>query len=95
MTNDGEEVCIKAVTEDACVTIFGEIDNNEEIGEAIIIGTNEKIVQNVLTFNDPLGTFLDAKENDEIVIEPVGLVNNVTFAVANVLLKYSQLLGLT
>lgn len=95
MTNDGEEVYVKAVTEDAYITIFGEIDKDEEIGETIVVGTNEETVQNILNSDDPLGTFLDAKENGEIVIEPIGFVNNVTFAVANVLLKLSQVLGLT
>ncbi len=95
VTNDGEEVYVKAVTEDAYITIFGEIDKDEEIGETIVVGTSEDTVQNILNSDDPLGTFLDAKENDEIVIEPIGFVNNVTFAVANVLLKLSQVLGLT
>ncbi len=94
MANDGEEIYIKAVTEDAYVTVFEEIDGNTEIGETIIIGTSEDTVQSILNSEDPLTTFLDAKDNDEIKIEPVGFVNNVTFTVANILLKLSQLLGL-
>ena len=94
MANDGEEIYIKAVTEDAYVTVFEEIDGNTEIGETIIIGTSEDTVQSILNSEDPLTTFLDAKDNDEIIIEPVGFVNNVTFTVANILLKLSQLLGL-
>jgi hypothetical protein len=42
----------------------------------------------------PLETFVEAKDNGDIVIEPVGLVNSVTYTVANVVLKISQLLGL-
>ena len=94
MTNDGEEIYIKAVTENAYVTVFEEIDENTEIGETIVIGTSEDTVQSILNSEDPLATFLDAKDNGELIIEPVGFVNNVTFAVANVLLKLSQLLGL-
>ncbi|WP_394698032.1 hypothetical protein [uncultured Methanolobus sp.] len=94
MTNDGEEIYIKAVTENSYVTVFEEIDENTEIGETIIIGTSEDTVQSILNSEDPLTTFLDAKDNDEIIIEPVGFVNNITFTVANILLKLSQLLGL-
>jgi hypothetical protein len=94
MTNDGEDIYIKAVTEDAYVTVFEEIDENTDIDENIIIGTSEDTVQSILNSEEPLTTFLDAKDKDEIIIEPVGFVNNVTFTVANILLKLSQLLGL-
>ncbi|WMW23317.1 hypothetical protein RE476_05685 [Methanolobus mangrovi] len=94
LTNDEEEIYIKAITEDAYITVFEEIDENDEIGETIIIGTSENTVQSILNSEDPLTTFLDAKDNGELIIEPVGFVNNLTFAVANVLLKLSQLLGL-
>lgn len=94
MTNDGEEIYIKAITEDAYITTFEEVDADTEIGETIIVGTSEDTILEILSSDDPLGTFLDAKDNGEIVIEPVGLTNSVTFAVANVLLKLTQLLGL-
>ncbi|WP_094228227.1 hypothetical protein [Methanolobus psychrotolerans] len=93
MTNDGKEIYLKLVTEDAYVTIFEKIDKNTEIGETIVIGTSEDTIQKILSSEDPLTTFLDAKENGEIVIEPVGFVNNIAFTVANVLLKISQFLG--
>lgn len=93
MTNDGKEIYLKLVTEDAYVTIFEKIDKNTDIGETIVIGTSEDTIQKILSSEDPLTTFLDAKENGDIVIEPVGFVNNIVFTVANVLLKISQFLG--
>ncbi len=94
MTNEGEEVYIKAVTEDAFITTFEEIDENTQIDETMIVGTDEETIQNILSSEDPLGTFIDAKENGKIIIKPVGIVNNVTFTMANVILKLSQFLGL-
>lgn len=95
MTNDGEEIYIKAITEDAYITTFEEVDEDAEFGETIIVGTNEATVDEILNSEDALGTFLDAKDNGDIVIEPVGFANSVTFGIANVLLKLTQLLGIT
>lgn len=94
MTNDGEQKYIKAITEDAYVSVFEEIDENTEIGETVIIATSEDTIRSILDSEDPLGTFLDAKDSGEIVIEPVGLLNSIKFTLANVILKLSELLGL-
>jgi hypothetical protein len=93
MENDGEDIYIKAVTENAYVTVYEEIDETAEIEETIVMRTNEDTVQSILNSEDPLTTFLDAKDNGEIIIEPVGFVDNVKFTVANILLKLSQLFG--
>jgi hypothetical protein len=60
----------------------------------MIIGASEATVRSVMDSETPLETFVEAKDNGDIVIEPVGLVNSVTYTVANVVLKISQLLGL-
>ncbi|WP_342304269.1 hypothetical protein [Methanolobus sp. ZRKC5] len=40
-----------------------------------------------------MAEFIAAKDNGEIVIESVGLVNTVRYTVANVVLKVSQFFG--
>ena len=90
----GEEIYIKAVTEDAYVTTYEEVAADDEFDATMIIGASEATVRSVMDSDTPLETFIEAKDNGDIVIEPVGLVNNITYAVANVVLKVSQLIGL-
>jgi transcriptional regulator with PAS, ATPase and Fis domain len=90
----GNEIYIKAVTEDAYVTTFEEVSEDDEFDATMIIGASEATVRSVMDSETPLETFVEAKDNGDIVIEPVGLVNNITYTVANVVLKISQLLGL-
>jgi hypothetical protein len=59
----------------------------------MVVGANEATVRTLLRSSDPLAEFIAAKDNGEIVIEPVGLVNTVKYTVANVVLKVSQLFG--
>ncbi|WP_340817754.1 hypothetical protein [Methanolobus sp. WCC4] len=92
--NDGTELHIKAVTEDSVITTFEEIDAEDDIGATVVVGTDEDTTYEVLNSEYPLGTFVDAMDEDRIVIEPVGFTNSVTFAIANVLLKLSGVLGL-
>lgn len=92
--NDGSDLYIKAITEDSYITAFEEVDADTEIGETIIVRTNENTAQEVMNSENAMGTFLDALESGDIVIEPVGFMNTVTFTVANVVLKLSQLLGM-
>lgn len=91
--NNGEELHIKAITEDSKVTTFEKMDAKDDIGATIVVGTNEDTVYEVLGSEEPLNTFVDAMDTDNIVIEPIGFANTVTFAVANVMLKLSKILG--
>ncbi|MBP1909455.1 hypothetical protein [Methanolobus bombayensis] len=93
VTDAGDEVYVKAVTENAYVTTFEEVTEDTEFDATMIIGTSESTVRNVINSETPLETFIEAKDNGDIVIEPVGIMNNVTYTVANVVLKISQLLG--
>jgi transcriptional regulator with PAS, ATPase and Fis domain len=92
--DSGEEIYIKAVTENAYVTTFEEVAEDTEFDATMVIGASEGTVRSVMDSETPLETFVEAKDNGDIVIEPVGFVNNVTYTVANVVLKISQLLGL-
>jgi hypothetical protein len=94
VADSGDEIYIKAVTENAYVTTFEEVSEDTEFEATMIIGASEATVRSVMDSETPLETFVEAKDNGDIVIEPVGLVNSVTYTVANVVLKISQLLGL-
>ncbi|ETA68803.1 MAG: hypothetical protein PWQ75_2031 [Methanolobus sp.] len=94
VADSGDEIYIKAVTENAYVTTFEEVSEDAEFEATMIIGASEATVRSVMDSETPLETFVEAKDNGDIVIEPVGLVNSVTYTVANVVLKISQLLGL-
>ncbi len=93
VTDDGDEVYIKAITEDGYITTFEEVDEDEEFDATMIVGANEATVRSVIRSSDPLAEFIAAKDNGEIVIEPVGLVSTVKYTVANVVLKVSQFFG--
>jgi uncharacterized protein YxeA len=93
VTDDGEERYIKAITEDAYITTFEEVDENTEFDATMVVGANEATVRTILNSQNPLQEFIAAKDNGEIVIEPVGLVNTVKYTVVNVVMKVSQLFG--
>lgn len=92
--NDGSDIYIKGVTENSYITTFEVVDADTEVGENIIIRTNEATVQEVMNSEDALSTFLDARDSGDIVIEPVGFMNSVKFTVANIALQIAKLLGL-
>lgn len=93
VTDDGDKLYTKAITEDGYITSFEEVDKNEEFDATMVIGANEATIRSVLRSSDPLAEFIAAKDNGEIVIEPVGLVNTVKYTVANVTMKVSQFFG--
>lgn len=92
--DDGEESYIELITENAYIMSFREIDKETESDTTMVIVTSEEVVESILESDTPLKTALDAKDNKEIIIEPVGIVNNVTYTVAKGVLKVSQLLDL-
>ncbi|WP_292461502.1 hypothetical protein [Methanolobus sp.] len=93
VTDDGEEEYIKAITEDAYITAFEEVDENAEFDATMVVGANEATLRTIINSQDPLQEFIAAKDNGEIVIEPVGFVNTVKYTVAIVVVKVSQLFG--
>lgn len=93
VTDEGDEVYVKAITEDGLITTFEEVDDDEEFDATIIVGANEATVRTILRSSDPLAEFIAAKENGEIVIEPVGLINTAKYTVVNVVMKVSSLFG--
>jgi hypothetical protein len=93
VTDDGDEVYIKAITEDSYITTFEEVDEDTEFDATMVVGANEATVRTLLMSSDPLAEFIAAKDNGEIVIEPVGFVNTVKYTVANVVMKVSSLFG--
>jgi hypothetical protein len=91
VTDEGEERYIKAVTEDSYITTFEEVDEDAEFNATMVVGANEATVRTIINSQDPLREFIAAKDNREIVIEPVGLFNTVKYTVANVVMEVSQL----
>lgn len=93
-TGDGNDIYIKAVTENGYITTFEEVEEDTEIDQTLNVRASEATVQSVLASDDPVTAFIDAMESGEITVEPVGFVNTITFTVANVALKLSRLLGI-
>lgn len=91
VTDEGDERYIKVVTEDSIITTFEEVDEDTEFDATMVVGANEATVRTIINSQDPLDEFIAAKDNGEIVIEPVGLVNTVKYTVANVIMEVSQL----
>ncbi|MDG6244839.1 MAG: hypothetical protein QCH31_10715 [Methanolobus sp.] len=93
VTDDGDERHIKVVTEDAYITTFEEVNEDMDFGATTIVGANEATVRTIISSSDPLKEFIAAKDNGEIIIEPVGLVNTVKYTVANVVMKVASFFG--
>jgi transcriptional regulator with PAS, ATPase and Fis domain len=91
--DDGDEVYIKAITEDAVITTFEEIDEDEDFDASMVVGANEFTVRSVLRASDPLSEFIAAKDNGEIVVEPVGVTSTVKYTVASVVMDVTSLFG--
>jgi hypothetical protein len=91
--DDGDEVYIKAITEDASITTFEEMDEDDDFDASMIVGANEFTVRSVLSSSDPLSEFIAAKDNGEIVVEPVGVTSTVKYTVASVVMEVTSLFG--
>lgn len=92
--DNGEDSYIEVITEDAYITSFKEVDEDTEFDATMIVVANEDTVESIIDSDHPLKAFIDARDNGEIIIEPVGIVNSVTYTVANGVIKVSQLLDL-
>ncbi len=93
VTDEGDERYVKAITEDGYITTFEEVDEGTEFDATMIVGANEATVRTIINSGDPLNEFISAKDNGEIVIEPVGLVSTVKYTVGNVVMKVSSFFG--
>ena len=91
--DEGDEVYIKAITENAVITTFEEIDEDEDFDATMVVGANEFTVRSVLRSSDPLSEFIAAKDNGEIVVEPVGVTSTVKYTVASVVIDVTSLFG--
>ena len=93
VNDEGDEVYVKAVTEDAYIITFEEVDDDEDFDASMIVGANEFTVRSVLRSSDPLSEFIAAKDNGEIVVEPVGVTSTVKYTVASVVMDVTSLFG--
>ncbi|MDK2825954.1 hypothetical protein SAMN04488589_1052 [Methanolobus vulcani] len=91
--DDGDKVYIKAITEGAKITTFEEVDGDEDFGATMVVGANAFTVRSVLRSSDPLTEFIAAKDNGEIVVEPVGITSTVKYTVASVVMDVTSLFG--
>ena len=91
--DDGDKVYIKAITEGAKITTFEEVDGDEDFGATMVVGANAFTVRSVLRSSDPLAEFIAAKDNGEIVVEPVGITSTVKYTVASVVMDVTSLFG--
>lgn len=93
VSDSGDKIYVKAVTEDGYITSFEETDADEDIDASMVVGANEATIRTILSSSDPLAEFIAARDNGEIEIEPVGLVNTVKYTVADVAMDVSSLFG--
>ncbi|TQD25180.1 hypothetical protein [Methanolobus vulcani] len=91
--DEGDEVYIKAITEDAVITTFEEVDKDEDFGATMVVGANDFSIRSVLRVSDPLSRFIAAKDNGEIVVEPVTVTSTVKYTVASVVMDVTSLFG--
>ncbi|NPE27802.1 hypothetical protein HNV12_07475 [Methanococcoides sp. SA1] len=92
--NDDEKRTIEVITEDAYITSLKEVEEDTEFDATMIVVASEETVEAVIDSDKPLKAFIDARDNGEIIIEPVGIMNSITYTVANGVIKVSQLFEL-
>ena len=78
---------------DARIILQTVVGLSSEIDPTVVVYSNEATIRSIMESSQPATTFLDAYDAGDIVIEPVGVVNNVTFFVADIALKVSRMLG--
>lgn len=79
---------------DARIILQSVVGLSSEVNPTVVVISNENTIRSIMESKQPADTFLDAYDAGDIVIEPVGVVNNITFFMANVALKVSKLLGI-
>ncbi|MCD4821618.1 MAG: hypothetical protein K8R11_06030 [Methanococcoides sp.] len=79
---------------DARIILQSVVGLSSEIDPTVVVISNEDTIRSIMESKQPADTFLDAYDAADIVIEPVGVVNNITFFMANIALKVSKLLGI-
>jgi hypothetical protein len=79
---------------DARIILQSVVGLSSEIDPTVVVLSNEDTIRSIMGSQQPANTFLDAYDAGDIVIEPVGVVNNITFFMANMALKVSKLLGI-
>jgi hypothetical protein len=79
---------------DARIILQSVVGLSSEVDPTVVVLSNEDTIRSIMESKQPADTFLDAYDAGDIVIEPVGVVNNITFFMANMALKVSKLLGI-
>ncbi|WP_406661453.1 hypothetical protein V7O66_02715 [Methanolobus sp. ZRKC3] len=79
---------------DARIILQSVVGLSSEVNPTIVVISNEDTIRSIMESKQPADTFLDAYDAGDIVIEPVGVVNNITFFMGNIALKISRLLGI-
>ncbi|WP_445475416.1 hypothetical protein ACT9XH_01325 [Methanococcoides methylutens] len=79
---------------DARIILQSVVGLSSEVDPTVVVMSDEDTIRNIMESQQPANTFLDAYDAGDIVIEPVGIVNNITFFMANMALKVSKMLGL-
>ncbi|NYT18747.1 MAG: hypothetical protein GKC08_00400 [Methanosarcinales archaeon] len=79
---------------DARIILQSVVGLSSEVDPTVVVMSDEDTIRSIMGSQQPANTFLDAYDAGDIVIEPVGIVNNITFFMANMGLKVSKLLGI-
>lgn len=79
---------------DAGIILQTVVGLSSEVDPTVVVYSDEDTIRSIMESQQPADTFLDAYDAGDIIIEPVGIVNNITFFIANIALKVSKILGL-
>ncbi|WP_135604771.1 hypothetical protein [Methanococcoides sp. NM1] len=79
---------------DARIILQSVVGLSSEVDPTVVVISNEDTIRSIMESQQPADKFLDAYDAGDIVIEPVGVVNNITFFMADLALKISKLLGI-
>ncbi len=78
---------------DARIILQSVVGLSSEIDPTVLVYSDEDTIRSTMESPTPADTFLDAYDAGDIVIEPVGIVNSITFFIADIALKLSKIVG--
>ena len=79
---------------DARIILQNAVGLSSEVDPSIILTTNEKTMNELMSSQDPLGVFLDAYDSGDITIKGVGIGKTITITIGKIAISISKFLGI-
>ncbi|MGB3907357.1 MAG: hypothetical protein WBL02_02865 [Methanomethylovorans sp.] len=93
LMDDGNELNVWLITKNGRVTEFEKVGDVRDYDPTVIIATDETTVRKLINTTDPLSVYEESRSNGTLIIDPVGIVNNAKFVVADLASRLFKSIG--